>query len=218
MSDLEAPADAPSATDLTSLLAGKLCHDFISPSGAIVAGLDLMNDPSSADMRDDALVLIEQSARKMVATVHFARLAFGSAGAGEEFGVGDVEALVRGVTEGGRGTMTWSGEGRFSRAEARILANLAYVGAGALALGGEARLSVSPAADMLTFRVESEGPRARLKPEALTGLAGQRLMDGLPGQWIQPYWLSRLVAEAGGRLTVDVATEGRVLIEAVLPG
>ncbi|MDQ1155140.1 hypothetical protein [Brevundimonas sp. SORGH_AS_0993] len=66
-------ADLPvEGAELAAFIAGKLCHDFISPSGAIVSGLDLMKDPSAQDMRDDALALIEQSARKMVALVHFA--------------------------------------------------------------------------------------------------------------------------------------------------
>jgi len=62
----------------------------------------------------------------------------------------------------------------------------------------------------------AEGARARLKPEAATGLAGERLVDGLVGQWVQPYWLWLNAREAGGRLDV-VAEEGRVVLTAVLP-
>jgi phosphoribosylformimino-5-aminoimidazole carboxamide ribonucleotide (ProFAR) isomerase len=62
------PADLPmDGAELASLIAAKLCHDFISPSGAIVSGLDLLNDPTAQDMRDDAMNLITDSARKMVA-------------------------------------------------------------------------------------------------------------------------------------------------------
>ena len=79
------PALPVDGAELAAFVAAKLCHDFISPSGAIVSGLDLMRDPTAQDMRDDALALIEQSARKMVALVHFARVAFGAATTSERF-------------------------------------------------------------------------------------------------------------------------------------
>lgn len=200
------------------MLAGKLCHDFISPSGAVVAGLDLMNDPSAGDMREDALGLIDQSARKMVALVHFARLAFGAAGGGEGFKPQEVEALVRGVTDGGRATAEWSlASNDLTRTQARVLSNLAYIGANALPTGGVAHITSMAQGGRLTLRVVAEGPRARLKAEALTGLAGAPMAEGLPGQWIQPYWLWRVVGEAEGSLTVDAAEEGRVVLTIDLP-
>jgi 4-hydroxybenzoate polyprenyltransferase len=70
------PMDGP---ELAALIAAKLCHDFISPSGAIMSGLDLLNDPTAQDMREDALGLITDSAKKMVALVQFCRVAFGAA-------------------------------------------------------------------------------------------------------------------------------------------
>ena len=61
------------------------------------------------------------------------------------------------------------------------------------------------------------GARARLKPEAETGLRGHRLTDGLTGQWIQPYWLWLTAHDAGGSL--EVATdEGRVTLVVHMPG
>ena len=63
-----APETTPlEGTELATLVAAKLCHDFISPSGAIVSGLDLLNDPTAQDMRDDALGLIAQVAQSELA-------------------------------------------------------------------------------------------------------------------------------------------------------
>ena len=67
------------AHELATQLVAKLCHDFISPAGAIISGLDLLEDPSAQDMRQEALNLISASAKKMVTLVHFARVAFGAA-------------------------------------------------------------------------------------------------------------------------------------------
>ena len=68
MSETDPAFDDPhdpgvSPADLAARLASKLCHDFISPASAIISGLDLLDDPSAKDMRDDAMELIADSAR-----------------------------------------------------------------------------------------------------------------------------------------------------------
>jgi len=214
LSPLDLPVDG---TELATFIAAKLCHDFISPSGAIVSGLDLMKDPSAQDMRDDALALIEQSARKMVSLVHFARVAFGAATTSERFTARELEELVVGMTQGGRATLDWRiAEGEFSKPQARALTNLAYLTVGALPMGGNAVVQTRVEGDSLFLEGFAEGNRARLKPEAAVGLAGERLIEGLAGQWIQPYWLWLTVTEAGGVLQVAV-DEGRVALVARMP-
>lgn len=208
------PMDGP---ELASLIAAKLCHDFISPSGAIMSGLDLLNDPSAADMKDDALSLITDSARKMVALVQFCRVAFGAATTAERFTADELKALVDGVTEGGRATLDWRLDGAdFGKPAARALVNLAYLTVAALPTGGAAVVSSRREGGAIIIEGVAEGARARLKPEAASGLSGQRLTEGLAGQWIQPYWLWLTARQAGGGLTTEV-TEGRVSMTARMP-
>lgn len=203
--------------DLAAYVAAKLCHDFISPSGAILSGLDLLGDPSAQDMRDDAMALIRQSAVKLAALVHFARVAFGAATTSERFTADELRALVAGLVEGGRAEFDWRVESEeFSKPQARALVNLAYLTAAALPTGGKATITCRRENGRLLLVGSAEGPRARLKPEAVTGLAGHRLSEGLAGQWIQPYWLWLTVHEAGGRLDVSVE-EGKVGLIADLP-
>ena len=209
--------ETASSTDLATLVAAKLCHDFISPAGAIVSGLDLLNDPSAQDMRDDALGLIDQSARKMVALVHFARVAFGAATTSEKFDGRELQTLVAGMTDGGRAAVDWRVEDRtFTKPQARALVNLGYLAAAALPSGGTAVIASRIDGDSLILEGVAEGARARLKPEAATGLSGQALTEGLQGQWVQPYWLWLTVTEAGGALEVS-ADEGRVVLTAKMP-
>ncbi|MET3835288.1 histidine phosphotransferase ChpT [Brevundimonas sp. UYEF29] len=213
-----APLDLPvDGTELATYIAAKLCHDFISPSGAIVSGLDLMQDPTAQDMRDDALALIEQSARKMVALVHFARVAFGAATTSERFTAREIEGLVSGMVQGGRASLDWRiADGEFTKPQARALTNLAYLTVGALPMGGVATIQSRVENGLLYLEGAAEGARARLKPEAVTGLAGERLAEGLAGQWIQPYWLWLTVTEAGGALRVKVE-DGKVTLAARMP-
>lgn len=203
--------------ELATYIAAKLCHDFISPAGAIVSGLDLIEDPTAQDMRDDAMGLITQSAKKLVALVHFARVAFGAATTSERFSGDELKGLVDGMVHGGRATLDWQvTEPSFSKPAARALVNLAYLTVGALPMGGAAVVTSRREGDRLILDGLAEGARARLKPEALTGLNGLRLTEGLPGQWIQPYWLWLTVANANGTLAV-IAEDGRVQLTADLP-
>lgn len=212
------PVDLPvDGQELATYVAAKLCHDFISPAGAIVSGLDLIKDPSAQDMRDDAMGLIDQSARKLVALVHFARVAFGAATTSERFSGAELQGLVAGMTEGGRATVDWGVvEESFSKPAARALVNLAYLTVGALPMGGVAAITARREGADLLIEGVAEGARARLKPEAVTGLSGARLTEGLPGQWIQPYWLWLTVAQAGGGLTVTTE-DGRIVLAARMP-
>lgn len=209
-----APMGGP---ELASLIAAKLCHDFISPSGAIVSGLDLLNDPTAQDMREDALSLITDSAMKMVALVQFCRVAFGTATGSERFTGAELKGLVDALVSGGRATLAWQLDGAdYSRPEARALVNLAYLTVATLPSGGSATVSTRSEADARLIEGVADGPRARLKPEAATGLAGERLGEGLAGQWVQPYWLWLTVCQTGGGLDVRV-TEGQVAMTARIP-
>ena len=211
-------ADLPvEAADLAAFIAGTLCHDFISPAGAIMSGLDLLEDPTAQDMRDDAMGLIRQSAKKMVALVHFARVAFGAATTSEQFTAAELHGLVAGLSEGGRATLDWRmGDEVFSKPEARTLINLAWMTLSALPMGGTATVTARREDGRVLLIGSAEGARARLKAEAMVGLRGERLTEGLAGQWIQPYWLWLTVRDAGGRL--DLATEeGRVGLVARMP-
>jgi len=215
-------ADTPSTLaldgpELASLIAAKLCHDFISPSGAIVSGLDLLNDPTAQDMRDDALSLITDSARKMVALVQFCRVAFGAATTSERFTGAELKGLVDAVVDGGRATLDWHlDDGDLAKVQARTLVNLAYLTIAALPSGGVATVSSRRETGALVITGVAQGARARLKPEATAGLAGEPLTEGLAGQWVQPYWLWLTVQQAGGTLDVRVG-DGEVALTARMP-
>ena len=207
----------PSQADLAAHLAGRLCHDLISPVSAIVSGLDLLDDPSAQDMREDAMNLIAQSARKLAAALSFARVAYGSSASAETFDPRDLEVLTRGVFSHVRAELDWAvGVDRLPKPAARTLLNLAQLGVTALPTGGIAHLSLHEGGGETRIELKARGPRARLRPEAQAGLRGETSTEGLPGQWVQPYYLASLVADAGGRLDSEI-TEDCVAVTASLP-
>lgn len=212
----DAPADVV-PSQLASNLTAKLCHDFASPAGAIINGLDMMRDPDHAEMRDDLMTMVDASARKLLAMVHFDRVAFGAATSSESFSADEIEALARSAFADIRPELEWACQiERFTKPQGRAALNLAQIAGGALAVGGTVKLSIVPVDGQVVMTADATGSRARLKAEVSTGLSGATLTEGMAGQWIQSYWLHTTVAEAGGSLTVETAEE-RVEISISMP-
>ncbi|MDG2521633.1 histidine phosphotransferase family protein [Caulobacter segnis] len=213
-------ADTPaqqSPSELAALLAARLCHDFISPASAIVSGLDLLEDPTAQDMREDAMSLINASARKLVDLLQFSRVAFGASAAAESFDCRDLETLAQGVYAHVRPELEWVADApQVNKPAARALLNLAQIAAGALPTGGKARLRVLLADNRYVITVDASGPRARLRPEVVAGLKGEPLGDGIGGQWIQAAYLHNLVKASGGQVAAETAEE-RVTLAAWVP-
>jgi len=210
-----APA-APKPYELAAHLAARLCHDFISPAGAIMSGLDLLNDPEAQDMRDDALRLIAASSEKLVALLAFDRVAFGASATAESFDLRELEKLTRDVYAHGRAELDWAIEGEsLTKPVARVLLNLAQIGAGLLPRGGVARMSVAEADGETEVVVRAEGQTVRLRPEVADGLNGLPLGDGMGGHWVQAYYLKGLVDGENGAIEIETA-EGVITIRARL--
>ena len=204
-------------TELASLLASRLCHDFISPASAIVSGLDLLEDPENADMRDDAMALIASSAKKLVDALQFSRVAYGGGSGAETFGVPALHELAAGMFAHHRGDLDWFVQvDTLEKPAARALLNLCALAAAALPMGGSATVTVENGEDGQVLRTVSIGRRARLRPELAAGLLGQGPGEGLPGHWIQAAWTLALVREAGGDIAVE-QEEDRVVLTARLP-
>ncbi|MES2034283.1 MAG: histidine phosphotransferase family protein [Pseudomonadota bacterium] len=220
----DAPAPAPEpvevlpdAAELAAQIAARLCHDFISPASAVVSGLDLLEDPTAQDMREDAMNLITQSARKLADMLQFCRVAFGASSTAETFDARELEKLARGVFAHVRPELDWKVEpAGVNKPAARILMNLAQIAAGALPMGGMATIRAVEAGDRLAISVEAVGPRARLKPEVLRGLEGKGRGDAVGGAWVQAYYLSLIARQSGGLIAAE-SGEDRVTLAAFAP-
>src|SRR5215472_541338 len=99
----------PDSLELAALLCSRVCHDLISPVGAIVNGLEVLDDNPKPEDRDFALDLIRKSAKTASARLQFCRLAFGAAGsAGAQIDLGDAQTMARGHIEDGKVSITWN--------------------------------------------------------------------------------------------------------------
>ena len=160
--------------ELAAYLAARMCHDFISPASAISSGLDLLEDPSAQDMREEAMGLIASSAKKLADQLSFCRVAFGASASAETFDVRELEKLAQGAFAHMRATLDWHVDTpAVNKPAARTLLNLAQMAGAALPTGGIARVRAVQEATSLVIAIEAEGPRARLRPEVLAGLRGE---------------------------------------------
>jgi len=211
------PAEPVGAAELAAHLAARMCHDYISPAGAIISGLDLLEDPSAQDMREEAMNLIASSAKKLVDHLAFDRVALGSSTAAETFDTRALETLAQGVFAHGRAQLVWSVEApSLTKPAARALLNLTQVGLGALPTGGVATVTARVEGDTVQIAVDCKGARARLRPAVVDGLEGRRLGEGLAGLWVQAYYLRQIVDSVGGTLDFEVGEE-QVSFKATVP-
>src|ERR1700735_3627213 len=105
---MSAPSNpiAIGALDLAALLCSRVCHDLISPVGAIVNGLEVLDEDKDEETKTFALDLIKKSANVASAKLQFCRLAFGASGsAGAQIDTGDAEKAARGLFGGDKDTV-----------------------------------------------------------------------------------------------------------------
>jgi histidine phosphotransferase ChpT len=216
MTDAASPAAARTA-EVAAYLAARMCHDFISPASAIVSGLDLLEDPSAQDMREDAMGLIASSARKLAELLAFTRVAFGASASAETFDVRELEKLAQGVFAHMRAELNWALEVEAApKPAARALLNLAQMAGAALPMGGVANVRAVRQDDALLITAEATGGRCRVRPEVLAGLRGEPHGEGLHGHWVQAYYVHLFVTDAGGRVFAEHGDE-KVLFSALVP-
>ena len=205
MSGTSSPA--PDALEFAALLCSRVCHDLISPVGAIVNGLEVLDDNPRPEDRDFALDLIRKSARTASARLQFCRLAFGAAGsAGAQIDLGDAQMMSRGQIEDGKTTITWNlPRLLLPKNKVKLLLNMLVVAQQTIPRGG--RLTVDPIGegDSIGFRVTASGLNARV-PQNIADLLSASQPPGADAHVVQPYY-TRLLALACG-LNVKLAPEG----------
>jgi histidine phosphotransferase ChpT len=196
------------ALDLAALLCSRVCHDVISPVGAIVNGLEVMEDDSDASMRDFALDLIRRSAAQASARLQFARLAFGAAGsAGAMIDLADGEAVARGMFQDEKVALTWSApRALFPKNRVKLLLNLVMIASSAVPRGGAIDVAVTGDAQDCEFVLTSKGSYARI-PQHVEGLlAGSPESGTVDAHGIQAFYTG-LVARAA-EMSVAMSIEG----------
>jgi histidine phosphotransferase ChpT len=196
MSGTSSPVPAPDALELAALLCSRVCHDLISPVGAIVNGLEVLDDNPKPDDREFALDLIRKSAKTASARLQFCRLAFGAAGStSAQIDLGDALTMARGHLEDGKTTIALNLP-RILRPKNRVklLLNMMVIAQQTIPRGGVLTVDSIGEGEAIGFRVSAAGLNARM-PQNIADLLSSDSTAGVDAHAVQPYY-TRLLAQA----------------------
>jgi histidine phosphotransferase ChpT len=201
--------------EFASFLVSRVCHDLVGPMGAVVNGLEVLEDERDAAMRADALKIVSSSAEQALARLQFLRIAFGAAGsAGAELDLNEVGRLVKGLIGDGKVKLDWqAAHVNWPKDWAKLLMNATMLGADCLPRGGEVRVVTSPAGEAPSFHIYAAGPNARILDDAKRAVQGEADRSPIDARGIQPYLTYKLAhaLSVGVKL---VASDGKIELSA----
>jgi len=208
-----------SSTDLAALLCSRLCHDLLSPVGALSNGLELLADEKDPDMRARCFELLEQSAKISADKLKFFRLAYGAAGGfGDAVPTEEPRDLVSGLVAGNeRIELQWAvEEPSLPKPAVKVLLNLAAIAADALVRGGTLAVGAERRDGATEIAVRAAGPKVAFDANIGKALEGSLPEDELAGRTAPAHMIRLLADELGGG--VQYALSGEALVMgAVLP-
>jgi histidine phosphotransferase ChpT len=207
----QTPGPSPDKLELAALLCSKVCHDLISPVGAIVNGLEVLDDDPKPEDRDFALDLIRKSAKTASARLQFCRLAFGAAGSsGAQIDLGDAQTMARGHIEDAKTTIVWNlPRLLLPKNRVKLLLNMLVIAQQTIPRGGCLTVDSIGEGEAMSFRVSATGLNARL-PQNIVNLLGATHAGPIDAHAVQPYYTT-LLAEACG-LKVSLVAEGEAMV------
>src|SRR5437764_6707530 len=168
MSGTSAAGSAPDHLELAALLCSRVCHDLISPVGAVVNGLEVLEGERDEETKTFALDLIKKSAHQASARLQFCRLAFGAAGsAGASIDLGDAQGVARGFMEDGKTKLAWNlPRELLPKNRVKLLLNLMVLAGQTIPRGGTLTVDPIGAGQSMGFRITTAGLNARI-PQAV---------------------------------------------------
>lgn len=208
-----------SQTDLAAMLCSRLCHDMLSPVGALANGLELLAEEQDPEMRARCMELLEQSARISTDKLKFFRLAFGAAGGfGEAIPIDEAQAVVNALAQGNkRVTINWAvAEASLPKPAIKVLLNLAQIALDALVRGGTLDIGAERRDGAVEIVARARGERI-----AFDETIGRALQGDLPDYEITSrtaaaHMIALVAEELEGGLQYKLG-DGVLVLGAVLP-
>jgi histidine phosphotransferase ChpT len=197
--------------DLAALLCSRVCHDLISPVGAVVNGIEVMEDDADEQTKAFAVELIKKSATTASARLQFCRIAFGAAGsAGAAIDTGDAEGVARGMMEDDKTRLTWNlPRVLLPKNRVKLLLNLLLLAGGTIPRGGSLVVEPIGEGDGMGFKITSTGLNARIA-QAVPALVAGESDNPIDAHAIQPFYTGLLARACG--MSIALAPEGESIV------
>jgi histidine phosphotransferase ChpT len=200
------------ALDLAALLCSRVCHDLISPVGAIVNGIEVLEEEKDEATKEFALDLIKKSAATASAKLQFCRIAFGAAGsAGAQIDLGDAEKIARGFLEDDKTKIAWNVPRAFlAKNLVKLLLNMLVIAGQAIPRGGKITVDPIGDGDSIGFKVSATGVNAKIQPTVPSLLTGELGGNNLDAHRIQPFYTGLLAKDCG--VKAMMTAEGETVV------
>ncbi len=200
--------------DLASLLCSRLCHDLLSPVGALTNGLELLAEERDPEMRQRCLELLDQSARISTDKLKFFRLAFGAAGGfGDMVPLGDARAVVDALaSNNGRIEVNWQLSGdELPKVAVKVMLNFALMAIEALVRGGTIEIAADLRETSSELVVRASGARIAFDPDIGRALDGALASNELSSRTAPAAMVRELALSMGGTVRHVVDDQALVL-------
>jgi histidine phosphotransferase ChpT len=208
-----------SQTDLAALLCSRLCHDMLSPVGALANGLELLADEQDPEMRARCMELLEQSARISTDKLKFFRLAFGAAGGfGEAIPIDEAQSVVEALAaDAKRVTINWAiAEPSLPKPAVKVLLNLAHIALDALVRGGTLDIGAERRDGAVEIVARARGDRIAFDETIGRALQGDLPDSEITSRTAAAHMIALVAEEMAGGLQYKLG-EGVLVLGAVLP-
>ena len=199
--------------EFAALLVSRVCHDLVGPLGAVVNGMEVLEDERDPTMRADAIKLVTMSAEQALARIQFMRIAFGAAGsAGAELDLGEIGRLTSGLLQGGKVQLAWNAQRLYWPKDwAKLLMNATLLAADCLPRGGVVTVETGSDAQAPSFLIRAQGTSARVTGEVAQALKGEAV--NVDARHVQPFLTHKLSRSVNTALSI-MPTDGMVELKA----
>ncbi len=210
---------ADNNVDLASLLCSRLCHDLLSPVGAMNNGLELLADETDPEMQKRCMELLGESARSAANKLKFFRLAFGAAGGyGPSVDPNEAKAVIEPlITGSGRTTLDWQVPSEMMpKAAVKVLLNLVFVTNEALVRGGNIVVGAEGRDSEHEIVIRASGPKIVIDQSIVDTLQGKTAPDQIDSRTAAAWMVHDLAAKNGGRVQLAQPDTEQLLIGALV--
>lgn len=192
-------------SDLAALIGSRICHDLISPLGAIGNGIELLSLTGVADSPE--MALIAESVENANARIRFFRIAYGGAVPEQAIARSEITSTLAAAARGGRLSYFWQVEGDQPRQDVRIAFLVLQCLETAMPYGGDIHIH----RDGDTWVITGEAERLKVDEDLWTSLINPRRRVPVTPALVQFHMLPDIAAAAGRVLALKIAAERIVM-------
>lgn len=195
--------------DFSALLCSRLCHDLISPVGAIANGLEILVDEEDEDMRGEVMKLLNHSAEVTSAKLKFFRLSFGAAGGfGEKVPLREAEDAIKGLYDAGNIELSWHSDvGGMDKNAMKVMLNMVLLAGESLFRGGSLRVEIKEQSPTISVLVTVLGDKVIFQEAIRMALLGKTTADNIEAKSAPAFLAANAANKIGSKVEYSLHNE-----------